>query len=315
MRPACGKEAAMAKTIKKKNATVRYYTKPKDYLYMALVHILCAVSVICIMIPLIYVVAASFSSPKALLSGQVFLLPVDFTLRGYKMLLHHELLVTGFCNSLLYTVVGTVINLVMTVLAAYPLSRKDLAIRNPIMLLFTFTMLFNGGMIPTYILIKNLGMLDSIWALVVPTSISVWNLIITRTYFQSTIPGEVQESASVDGCDDFTFLIKIAIPLAKPILAVNVLLYAVGHWNSYFNEMMYLSTNTKFPLQLVLREILVNMGTAGMTLDVTKQLEMQETKYLLQYSSIIVGSVPVMLLYPFVQKYFVKGIMVGAIKG
>ena len=255
------------------------------------------------------------SSPKALLSGQVFLLPVDFTLRGYKMLLHHELLITGFCNSLLYTVVGTVINLVMTVLAAYPLSRKDLAIRNPIMLLFTFTMLFNGGMIPTYILIKNLGMLDSIWALVVPTSISVWNLIITRTYFQSTIPGEVQESASVDGCDDFTFLIKIAIPLAKPILAVNVLLYAVGHWNSYFNEMMYLSTNTKFPLQLVLREILVNMGTAGMTLDVTKQLEMQETKYLLQYSSIIVGSVPVMLLYPFVQKYFVKGIMVGAIKG
>ena len=231
------------------------------------------------------------------------------------MLLKHELLVTGFCNSLLYTVVGTVINLVMTVLAAYPLSRKDLAIRNPVMLLFTFTMLFNGGMIPTYILIKNLGMLDTIWALVIPTSISVWNLIITRTYFQSTIPGEVQESASVDGCDDFTFLIKIAIPLAKPILAVNVLLYAVGHWNSYFNEMMYLSTNTKFPLQLVLREILVNMGTAGMTLDVTKQLEMQETKYLLQYSSIIVGSVPVMLLYPFVQKYFVKGIMVGAIKG
>ena len=181
------------------------------------------------MIPLIYVVAASFSSPKALLSGRVFLLPVDFTLRGYKMLLQHQLLVTGFGNSLLYTVVGTVINLVMTVLAAYPLSRKDLAIRNPIMLLFTFTMLFNGGMIPTYILIKNLGMLDSIWALVVPTSISVWNLIITRTYFQSTIPGEVQESASVDGCDDFTFLIKIAIPLAKPILAVNVLLYAVGH--------------------------------------------------------------------------------------
>ena len=145
----------MAKIVKKKNVSVRYYTKPKDYLYMALVHILCAVSVICIMIPLIYVVAASFSSPKALLSGRVFLLPVDFTLRGYKMLLQHQLLVTGFGNSLLYTVVGTVINLVMTVLAAYPLSRKDLAIRNPIMLLFTFTMLFNGGMIPTYIILKS----------------------------------------------------------------------------------------------------------------------------------------------------------------
>lgn len=300
---------------KKKNTSVKYYRKPMDHLYMTLVHILCAVSVVCILIPMIYVVAASFSSPKALLSGRVYLWPVDFTLRGYKMLLGHQLLMSGFGNSILYTVVGTVVNLIMTVLAAYPLSRKDLAIRNPIMLLFTFTMLFNGGMIPTYILIKNLGLLDSMWALVIPTSISVWNLIITRTYFQSTIPGEVLESASVDGCDDFTFLIKIAIPLAKPILAVNVLLYAVGHWNSYFNEMMYLSTNTKFPLQLVLREILVNMDTAGMSMDVTKQLEVQETKYLLQYSSIIVGSVPVMLLYPLVQKYFVKGIMVGAIKG
>jgi len=305
----------MAKTTTKKNTSVRYYTKPMDHLYMVLVHILCAVSVVCILVPMIYVVAASFSSPKALLSGRVYLWPVEFTLRGYKMLLGHQLLMSGFGNSILYTVVGTVVNVVMTVLAAYPLSRRDLAVRNPIMLLFTFTMLFSGGMIPTYILVKDLGLLDSMWALVFPTSISVWNLIITRTYFQSTIPGEVWESASVDGCDDFTFLIKIAIPLAKPILAVNVLLYAVGHWNSYFNEMMYLSTNTKFPLQLVLREILVNMDTAGMSLDVTKQLEMQETKYLLQYSSIIVGSVPVMLLYPLVQKYFVKGIMVGAIKG
>lgn len=282
---------------------------------MVLVHILCALSVFCIVIPLLYVVVASFSSPKALLSGKVFLWPVDFTLRGYKMLLQHKLLVSGFWNSIVYTVVGTVVNLVMTVLAAYPLSRKDLAIRNPIMLLFTVTMLFNGGMIPTYILVKNLHLLDSMWAIILPTAISVWNLIITRTYFQTNIPQEVLESASVDGCDDFTFLVKIAVPLAKSILAVNVLWYAVGHWNSYFNEMMYLNTNTKFPLQLVLREILVNMDMAGMSMDVTKQLEMQETKYLLQYSSIIVGSVPVMLLYPFIQKHFVKGIMVGAIKG
>lgn len=305
----------MAKTKMKRKSGVRYYTKPKDHLYMVLVHILCALSVFCIVIPLLYVVVASFSSPKALLSGKVFLWPVDFTLRGYKMLLQHKLLVSGFWNSIVYTVVGTVVNLVMTVLAAYPLSRKDLAIRNPIMLLFTVTMLFNGGMIPTYILVKNLHLLDSMWAIILPTAISVWNLIITRTYFQTNIPQEVLESASVDGCDDFTFLVKIAVPLAKSILAVNVLWYAVGHWNSYFNEMMYLNTNTKFPLQLVLREILVNMDMAGMSMDVTKQLEMQETKYLLQYSSIIVGSVPVMLLYPFIQKHFVKGIMVGAIKG
>lgn len=304
----------MAKVIKN-NKKVRYYTKWNDHLYMALVHILCAVSVVCILVPLIFVVAASFSSPKALLSGKVYLWPVDFTLRGYNMLLGHKLLISGFLNSILYTVVGTVINVIMTVLAAYPLSRRDLAIRNPVMFLFTFTMLFSGGMIPSYMLVKNLHMLDTIWAVVMPTALSVWNLIITRTYFQSTIPQEILDSASVDGCDDFKFLIKICIPLATPILAVNVLLYAVGHWNSYFNEMMYLNTTTKFPLQLVMREILMNMNTAGMSMDVTKQLEIQETKYLLQYTTIIVGSVPVMLLYPLVQKYFVKGIMVGAIKG
>ena len=205
----------MAKEIKN-NKKVRYYTKWNDHLYMALVHVLCAVSVVCILVPLIFVVAASFSSPKALLSGKVYLWPVDFTLRGYNMLLGHKLLISGFLNSILYTVVGTVINVVMTVLAAYPLSRRDLAIRNPVMFLFTFTMLFSGGMIPSYMLVKNLHMLDTIWAVVMPTALSVWNLIITRTYFQSTIPQEILDSASVDGCDDFKFLIKICIPLADP---------------------------------------------------------------------------------------------------
>lgn len=300
---------------KNSNREIKYYSKPMDYVYMTLVHVLCLISIICIAIPLIFVVAASFSSPKALLSAKVFLWPVEPTLRGYKMVFENQLLMSGFMNSILYTVVGTCINLLMTVLAAYPLSRRDLAVRNPVMLLFTFTMLFNGGMIPTYLQIRNLKMLDTLWAMVLPTAISVWNLIITRTYFQSTIPQEILESANIDGCDDFTFLMKIVIPLSVPILAVNVLLYAVGHWNSYFNAMLYLNTNTKFPLQLILREILVNMNTAGMTLDVAEQLERQETKYLLQYSSIVVGSVPVMLLYPLIQRYFVKGIMVGAIKG
>ena len=299
----------------KNSREIKYYVKPMDHVYMFLVHFLCLLSVICITIPLIFVVAASFSSPRALLSGRVFLWPVDPTLRGYKMVFENQLLMSGFMNSILYTVVGTCINLVMTVLAAYPLSRKDLAVRNVVMILFAFTMLFNGGMIPLYLQIRNLKLLDTMWAMVLPTAISVWNLIITRTYFQSTIPTEILESASIDGCNDFTFLLRIVIPLSVPILAVNVLLYAVGHWNSYFNALLYLNTSTKFPLQLVLREILVNMNTAGMTLDVKEQLERQETKYLLQYSSIVIGSVPVMLLYPLIQRYFVKGIMVGAIKG
>ena len=305
---------SLNKAKKNKNKVKLYHSVP-DRILTGSVWALLLIIMVAILVPLMFVLASSFSDPSAVSAGKVLLWPVDFSLVGYQAIFQSPSILRGFINSVEYTLVGTVISVTLTLFAAYPLSRVDLKIRGPVMFLFTVTMFFSGGMIPTYILIKNLGMLDTIWALVIPTSISVWNLIITRTYFQSTIPGEVQESASVDGCDDFTFLIKIAIPLAKPILAVNVLLYAVGHWNSYFNEMMYLSTNTKFPLQLVLREILVNMGTAGMTLDVTKQLEMQETKYLLQYSSIIVGSVPVMLLYPFVQKYFVKGIMVGAIKG
>ena len=298
----------------KEKAKIKQYTRPTDHLFMTIVYAFCAIALIAILIPLIFVVAASFSSPDALLSAKVFLWPVDFTLRGYKMVFDHDLPPLSFWNSIVYTVVGTVINLVLTVLAAYPLSRKDLAVRNPIMMLFAFTMLFNGGMIPTYLLVRDLGMLDTMWAILLPTAISVWNLIITRTYFQTSIPQEILESASIDGCNDFQFLIKMVIPLSVPILAVNVLLYAVGHWNSYFNEMIYLSTNTKFPLQLILRDILLNDQSAG-TMDVTEQLERQKTQYLLQYSSMVVGTMPLMLLYPAVQKYFIKGIMVGAVKG
>lgn len=303
----------MAKEIVAKSK-IKHYTRGTDHLFMIIVYAFCAISLIAIIIPLIFVLAASFSSPDALLSAKVFLWPVDFTLRGYKMVFDHDLLPRSFWNSIVYTVVGTTINLVLTVLAAYPLSRKDLAVRNPVMMLFAFTMLFNGGMIPTYLLVRDLHLLDTMWAFLLPTAISVWNLIITRTYFQSSIPMEIYESASIDGCNDFQFLIKMVIPLSVPILAVNVLLYAVGHWNSFFNEMIYLSTNTKFPLQLILRDILLNDQSAG-TMDVTEQLERQKTQYLLQYSSMVVGTVPLMLLYPAVQKYFIKGIMVGAIKG
>ena len=270
---------------------------------------------LCVLVPLVFVIAASFSSPDALLSAKVFLWPVDFTLRGYKMVVEHDMLPTGFKNTIIYALLGTSINIFMTVIAAYPLSRKDLKIRNAVMMLFAFTMLFNGGMIPTYLLVRDLGLVDTIWAMVLPNAMAVWNLIITRTYFQTTIPDEMLESANIDGCDDFKFLIKMVVPLSVPIIAVNVLLYAVGHWNSYFNAMMYLNNNTLYPLQLVLRDILIQDDTAGMSMDVTKQLEKQQTRYLLQYSTIVVGTVPVMLLYPLIQRYFVTGIMVGAVKG
>ena len=300
--------------MKQSNKLLRY-NSVSDHLTMGFVYVFTVFMVLVILIPLVFVVAASFSSPNALLSAKVFLWPVEFTLRGYKMVIEHEMLPTGFKNTFIYAILGTSINVVMTMLAAYPLSRKDLKIRNAVMMLFAFTMLFNGGMIPTYLLVRNLGLLDTVWAMVLPNAMAVWNLIITRTYIQTTIPGEILESASIDGCDDFTFLIKMVIPLSVPIIAVNVLLYAVGHWNSYFNAMMYLNDNKRYPLQLVLRDILIQDDTAGVSMDVTKQLEKQQTRYLLQYTTIVVGTVPVMLLYPFIQRYFVTGIMVGAVKG
>lgn len=303
------------KAVENHNNHIKTYNAFSDHATMVFVYAFTFLMALCVLVPLVFVIAASFSSPDALLSAKVFLWPVDFTLRGYKMVVEHDMLPTGFKNTIIYALLGTSINIFMTVIAAYPLSRKDLKIRNAVMMLFAFTMLFNGGMIPTYLLVRDLGLVDTIWAMVLPNAMAVWNLIITRTYFQTTIPDEMLESANIDGCDDFKFLIKMVVPLSVPIIAVNVLLYAVGHWNSYFNAMMYLNNNTLYPLQLVLRDILIQDDTAGMSMDVTKQLEKQQTRYLLQYSTIVVGTVPVMLLYPLIQRYFVTGIMVGAVKG
>ncbi len=294
---------------------LKLYRAPTDYLYMVLVFSLSILFSMAILVPLIFVVAASFSSPDALMAGQVLLWPVEFNLRGYTMVLEHKMLITGFTNTLIYAGAGTVINVVLTILAAYPLSRRDLKIRNPVMFLFAFTMLFSGGMIPLYLLVRDLKLINTRWAMLLPNAMAVWNVIITRTYFQSSLPDEMLESANIDGCDDFRFLWKIALPLSVPIIAVNVLLYAVGHWNSYFNALIYLNDNALYPLQLVLRDILIQDDTAGISMDVTKQLEQQRLRYLLQYSTIVVATVPVAVLYPFVQKYFVSGIMVGAIKG
>lgn len=294
---------------------IRVYNSASDHAVMGFVYVFTALATLAILIPLIFVLAASFSSPEALLSAKVFLWPTDFTLRGYRMVIEHEMLPTGFLNTIIYAVIGTAINIVMTVLAAYPLSRRDLRSRNAVMFIFAFTMLFSGGMIPAYLVVRSLGLINTLWAMVLPNAMAVWNVIITRTYFQTTIPSEMLESANIDGCDDFRFVLRMVIPLSAPIIAVNVLLYAVGHWNGYFNAMMYLNDTKKFPLQLVLREVLIQDQTAGMTMDVQKQLEQQMTRYLLQYSTIVVGTVPVMLLYPLIQKYFVTGIMIGAVKG
>jgi multiple sugar transport system permease protein/putative aldouronate transport system permease protein len=266
--------------------------------------------------PIIYVFSASFSSPSAVMSNKVILWPVDFSLEGYKAVFQEQKVWVGYSNTVFYTFVGTIINLVLTVACAYPLSRKDFVGRNLFMFIITFTMIFSGGMLPTYLVIKELGMINTRWAMLLPGAIGVYNVIITRTYYQTNISDELLEVALLDGCSNFRFLWKIVLPLSAPITAVMVLFYAVGHWNAYFNAFIYLSNRTLFPLQLYLREILVmNQITSNMTYDAELMAAKQGLADLLKYSLIIVASLPIWCAYPFVQKYFVKGIMIGAIKG
>jgi multiple sugar transport system permease protein/putative aldouronate transport system permease protein len=266
--------------------------------------------------PLIYVVSASFSSTYAVMSGKVWLWPVEPSLEGYKAIFKNNNVLTGFGNTFLYTAAGTLLNVFMTILAAYPLSRRDFRGRAGFMLLLVFTMMFNGGLIPTYLLVKELSMLDTVWSLIVPTALSVWNVIIMRTYFQTSIPHELLEAAQLDGCNDFRFLLRIALPLSGPILAVIALFYGVGHWNQYFNAMIYLKNPDLYPLQLVLRDILIqNEVNIEMLGDAKTAAARQGLRELLKYSLIVVTSVPLLIVYPFVQKFFVKGVMIGSIKG
>lgn len=271
---------------------------------------------ITILYPLVYIVSASFSSPLAVVSGRVWLLPVQPTLEGYAAVFKHRLIVSSFMNSIYYMAVGTSINVVLTLMAAYVLSRKNFMPRNIVMALFVFTMMFSGGLIPTYLVVKELGMIDSRWALIIPGALAVWNMIITRTYFQMTIPEELLEASQIDGCSDFTFLRKVVIPLSGPIVAVIALFYAVGHWNQYFSALLYLKSQSLYPLQLVLRDILVqNEVDSSMISDVADTMARDSLRELLKYSLIVVSTLPMLVIYPFIQRYFVKGMLIGSLKG
>ncbi|EMS69204.1 carbohydrate ABC transporter permease [Ruminiclostridium cellobioparum] len=272
--------------------------------------------ILCIVIyPLLYVLSASFSSGDAVMNGRVYLFPVEPSVEGYKMVFEDQNILTGFKNSLIYTFLGTMINMVMTTLIAFPLSRKKLPGRQAIMFIVTFTMFFSGGLIPTFLVVEKLKMVDTVWAMVVPTAISTFNLIIMKTYFENSIPEELGESAALDGCNNFRFLLSIVLPLSKPILAVLVLYYAVGHWNQYFNALIYLRSNERISLQLALRNILLANQISSGGSDSGGFGEVAKVGLTVKYAVIIVSSIPVMILYPFIQKYFVKGVMIGAIKG
>lgn len=294
---------------------VKLYRTLPDRILLGCIWALLIFIMVVILVPVLFIIASSFSDAKAVSAGQVFLWPVDFSLAGYQVIFQSPNIVRAFANSVAYTAVGTVVSVSLTLLAGYPLSRTDLRIRGFVMFLFTVTMFFSGGMIPTYLVVSKLKLVDSFWAMILPSAMGVWNVILIKTYIQSSIPGEIYESASIDGCSDWKYFIQMVIPLSKPIIAVMILLYAVGKWNDFFSGLLYLNDINKQPLQLLLRNILVTNDATGMQLSLTEQMNRQELKTLLQYSLIIVSSVPVMILYPFIQKYFVKGIMMGSIKG
>ncbi len=269
-----------------------------------------------VLYPIIYIVSSSFSSPQAVATGRVVLFPVDFSLRGYEAVFKHEGIVLGYTNTIFYTVVGTFVNVTMTVLAAYPLSRRRMPGKSIIMFLFTFTMIFSGGLIPTYILISRLKLINTRWVMIIPNAIGVFNMIICRTFFQTNIPEELVEAAQIDGCDHIRFMFEMVLPLSKPILAVIALYYSVGHWNAYFDAFIYLSNEKLFPLQIILREILVlNQIEQTTIMDPQIMEARQGMSDLLKYSLIVVSSAPFMFIYPFVSKHFVKGALTGAIKG
>ncbi|QGG57166.1 carbohydrate ABC transporter permease [Paenibacillus sp. B01] len=287
-----------------------------DRIFLAFIYAFLILVLATVIYPLIFIVSSSFSSSEAVVSGRVWLWPVDFSLEGYKVIFSNPMILTGYKNSILYTFFGVLANVVLTVAIAYPLSRPTFIGRNLIMMLLVFTMLFSGGLIPTYLTVKSLGILDTPLAMILPGAIAVFQVIIARTFFQSTIPKELGEAAELDGCSDIGFLWRVVLPLSKAIIAVLVLFHAVGTWNAYFDALIYLKSPELFPLQIILRNILIlNSVDAGSLVDANQFAARQGLRDLLKFSLIVVATVPILCIYPFVQKYFVQGIMIGSVKG
>lgn len=287
-----------------------------DRIFNVINYSILAVLLLLVLYPLYFMVIASISDPDLVGNGQVIFLPHGLTLDGYFKIFEDSRILTGYRNTIFYTILGTGINLFCTIPCAYALSRRDLVGRKYGVYLFVFTMMFSGGLIPTYILMDKLNLVGTFWPLMLIGTINPYNLIVAKTYFENTLPLEVLEAAIVDGCSNTKFFMSIAVPLSKPIIAVMALMYGVTHWNEYFRALIYLSrSKTLFTLQVVLRDILVvndSIATSGGTTDIEFKIKLAEQ---MKYAVIILANIPLILVYPFIQKYFVKGIMIGAIKG
>ena len=298
---------------KRKSQFARYGLQ--DKIILSIGYTLIGLFVLAIIVPMVYIVAASFMDPVTLQNKGITFDVSKWTLTAYERVMSNASIWIGFKNAVIYSVVFTVVSVVVTLLAAYPMSRGDFKGRKFFNVIFVITMFFGGGLIPTYLLISNLGLLDSMWAIILPGAFSVWNMIIARTYYQG-IPGELREAAEVDGANELVFFFKILLPVCAPIIATLALWQFVGMWNSYFDAMIYLNDSAKQPLQLVLRSILIqNQPESGMISDMQSTAQRAQLAELLKYATIIISSLPLLVMYPFFQKYFDSGIMAGSVKG
>lgn len=287
-----------------------------DKWFDAFTYLVLSLLLVVVLYPLYFVVISSVSNPDMVNLGKVSLYPQGVTLEGYRRIFSDPSIWLGYRNSLMYTVLGTCLNVALTLTAGYALSRSDLAGRGVFMFLIVFTMFFGGGLIPTYLLVKKLGLVNTVWAMILPNAVSAYNIIITRTYFQTSVPGELLEAAKMDGCSNTRFFLQIVLPVSLPIVAVMVLFSAVGHWNSYFQALIYLKDDALQPLQIILRKILItNEASENMVDGLVNQAEVVKMAETMKYGIIIVSSLPVLVLYPFLQKYFIKGVMIGSLKG
>ena len=308
-------------SVKRKNSLHQWKNMPAgDRIYLLIVYLFLGLFILMVIYPLLYVVSCSFSSPEALIQGRVFFLPVEFGVQGYEAVFSNARIWRGYANTILYTVLGTAIGTTATMIGAYVLSRREFPIRGFLTVFFMITMFIGGGTIPMYLWLKTLNMLNTVWAIVVPGAVSVWLVIVARTFIQSTIPEELFEATSLDGGSYLQYFFRVILPLSKPILAVLAINFALGHWNSYYSALIYLNDSNKYPLQIILRDILVQnsvdvTNSAGAGMDVNNQMHKQYLSELLKYSLIIVSSAPLLIVYPFLQKYFIKGTMIGSIKG
>jgi len=296
------------------------FDTPQDKVFVGFIYVGLIFALLITLYPLIFILSASVSAPHYVNSGEMWLWPRGFTLEGYHLIFGNEALWQGYFNTIWYTILGTSINLIVTIPVAYALSRPEFYGKNVLMTFFLITMFVGGGLIPTFLLIRDLGMLNTVWALVIPGATSVFNIVMTRTFFQTNIPRELEEAAIMDGCSDFAMFFKIIIPLSLPIIAVMALFFGVGHWNSWFSALIYLDDRARFPLQLILRELLVMQDMFSMpeTIDAATaefMFSRQQLSQVIRYGVMVVSTLPIIMVYPFLQKYFVKGVMIGSLKG